>query len=74
MLKRLSGGRVVEHLLERRVDALRLSDFLHTAVVVPGVPRCRDLGAQDQLLDRSDVRQTLIAFEVLEYGVERPKR
>src|SRR3954451_19528132 len=37
VLQRLGGRRVVEHLLEGRVHALRLADLLHGAAVVPRV-------------------------------------
>ena len=74
MLEGLGGLRVVQHLLERRVDALRLPDLLDRAAVVAGVRRRRRLGVEDERAQRGDVRQPVVPLHVAEDHVEERQR
>src|SRR4051812_40795422 len=72
--QRLGGIRVVEHLLEARVDALRLADLLDRAAVVARVRGRSLLRAEDEALHRRQVRQAVIALRVTEDDIEEPER
>src|SRR5262249_55794926 len=62
----LGGPRVVQHALERLVDALRLADLLDRAAVVARVGGGRLLGAEDERLQRRAVRQAVVPLGVPE--------
>src|SRR5215218_8647228 len=74
VLQSFTGARVVEHLLEGRIDALRLADLLHRAAVVAGVRGRRLLRIQDERLQRRQVRQAVVALRVTEDNVEKLER
>src|SRR5215218_4901244 len=71
VLQRRGGLRAVEHLLERLIDPQGLADLLHRTGVVPRVSSRGNLRAQDERLHRREVWQALVAFGVLEDGVEQ---
>ena len=64
MLEGLRGLRMVEHLLERAVHALRLPDLLDRAAVVAGVGGGCLLGAQDEGAHGGDVGQPVVPLDV----------
>src|SRR3954463_5818208 len=66
VLQRHLGVRVVQHLLEGRIDALALADLLDRAAVVPRVGRRCALGAEDEGPEGRTVRETLVALGVPE--------
>src|SRR5215218_6952287 len=74
VLQRLGGRGVVEHLLEARVDALRLADLLDRAAVVAGVGARGLLRAENEGLHRGQVRQAVVALRVTEDRVEERER
>src|SRR5690349_3700979 len=74
VLQRLLGRRIVEHPLERLIEAVCLPDLLDRAAVVARVAGRRLLGAQDELLDRLEVRQPLVPLDVPEDRVEQLQR
>src|SRR5215211_8304269 len=74
LLQRRGGLWVVEHLLERLVHPQGLADLLDRAAVVPRVSSRGNLRAQDERLHRRGVWQAVVAFGVLEDGVEQLQR
>ena len=56
LLERRGGG-IIQHLLECRVHSLGLANLLHRATVVPRVGGRCNLRAQNEGLDRLDVRK-----------------
>ena len=71
VLQRLRGLRIVEHLLERGVDPLRLPELLDGPAVVAGVGGGGLLRAQHERLDRREVREPVVALDVPEDRVEQ---
>ena len=74
MLERLPGLRIIEHPLERVVHTQAFPDLLHGASVIPLIRRRCLLGAEDQRLQRLEVRQSLVALDVPEDDVEERQR
>ena len=70
MLKRFTRGRIVEHTLEGIVHALRLPNLLDRAAIVPGIRHRGLLGAQDECVQRRQIREALVALSVPERRVE----
>src|SRR5918995_1786091 len=68
------GRGVVEHALERIVDALRLADLLDGAAVVACIAAGGLLGAEDELLDRVEIGQARVALDMAEDPVEQFQR
>src|SRR3954447_9933075 len=66
MLQRLLGCGVIEHALERGVDALGPADLLYGAAVVVRVAGSALLSARDEALDRLEVGQPVVALDVPE--------
>src|SRR3954468_18045058 len=62
VLQRLGGIRVIEHLLEGRVDTLRLATLLDRAAVVAGIGGRGLLRAENEGLHRRQVRQAVVAL------------
>src|SRR5215212_6826957 len=74
VLQGLLGRRVVEHALERIVYPPRLAELLDRPAVVAGVAGSGLLRARDELLDRFEVRQPVVALDVPEDGIEELQR
>src|SRR6476646_623466 len=74
MLQGVGGLGIVEDLLECVVHRDGLADLLHRAAVVAGVATGGLLGTEDEVLDRLQRREALIADDVLEDRVEELER
>src|SRR3954451_22676342 len=74
VLQRLGGIRVIEHLLERRVDTLRLADLLDRPAVVARIGGPGLLRAENEGLHRGQVRKAVVALRMTEDRVEERER